>query len=81
MFCCIALVRLQPHAQKVVGKPKSTPTIFSGGSWSPRVDSRPKGDSLGKTKNHSAMPGFPELLQNQFTITWYDPASARIQVL
>ena len=28
---------LQPYPQKVVRPPKPTPTIFSGGGWSPRV--------------------------------------------
>ena len=28
---------LQPYPQEVVRAPKPTPTIFSGGGWSPRV--------------------------------------------
>ena len=31
---------LQPYPQKVVRPPKPTPTIFSRGSWSPRVDQK-----------------------------------------
>ena len=30
-------LNLQPYPRKVVRPPKPTPTIFSGGGWSPRV--------------------------------------------
>ena len=32
---------LQPYPPKVVRPPKPTPTIFSGGGWSPRVNESP----------------------------------------